>query len=266
LQPLLAGEEVWCQLFSEPGAGSDLAGLSTKAMRDGDEWIIDGQKVWTTFAHLSDWGLCIARTDPDAPRHRGLSAFIVDMRSAGVQARPLRQMTGAANFNEVFLTEVRVPDSHRVGEVGDGWRVVITTFMFERMGILVGRGSMLHAARELVSDDRRQIDHWTRNWINGRVLSFTALRQLTALSKGGVPGPEGSLGKLVGTMILSDLYEQAVENLGAGGLLAGTDAPFEGEWQDAFLGAPGLRIGGGTDQIQRNIIAERVLGLPKDPT
>jgi alkylation response protein AidB-like acyl-CoA dehydrogenase len=138
--------------------------------------------------------------------------------------------------------------------------------MFERMGILVGRGSMLHAAKQLVSDDRRQIDHWTRNWINGRVLSFTALRQLTTLSKGGVPGPEGSLGKLVGTMILSDLYEQAVENLGAQGLLAGGDAPYAGEWQDAFLGTPGLRIGGGTDQIQRNIIAERVLGLPKDPT
>jgi alkylation response protein AidB-like acyl-CoA dehydrogenase len=174
-------------------------------------------------------------------------------------------MTGAANFNEVFLSGVRVPDSRRVGEVGDGWRVVITTFMFERMGILVGRGSMLHAARGLVGDDRRQIDQWTRNWINGRVLSFTALRQLTSLAKGGVPGPEGSLGKLMGTMILSDLYEQAVENLGAQGLLSGTDAPFEGEWQDAFLGAPGLRIGGGTDQIQRNIIAERVLGLPKDP-
>jgi hypothetical protein len=265
LQPLLAGEEVWCQLFSEPGAGSDLAGLATRAIRDGDEWIIEGQKVWTTFAHLPDWGLCIARTDPDAPKHRGLSAFIVDMHSPELEARPLRQMTGAANFNEVFLSGVRVPDSRRVGEVGDGWRVVITTFMFERMGILVGRGSMLHAARGLVGDDRRQIDQWTRNWINGRVLSFTALRQLTSLAKGGVPGPEGSLGKLMGTMILSDLYEQAVENLGAQGLLSGTDAPFEGEWQDAFLGAPGLRIGGGTDQIQRNIIAERVLGLPKDP-
>ena len=266
LQPLLAGQEVWCQLFSEPEAGSDLAGLAARAIRDGEEWIIDGQKVWTTFAHLSDWGLCIARTDPDAPKHRGLSAFIVDMHSPGVEARPLRQMTGAANFNEVFLSDVRVPDSRRVGEIGDGWRVVITTFMFERMGILVGRGSMLHAARGLVSDDRRQIDQWTRNWINGRVLGFTTLRQLTSLSKGGMPGPEGSLGKLMGTMILSDLYEQAVENLGARGLLAGTDAPFAGEWQDAFLGAPGLRIGGGTDQIQRNIIAERVLGLPKDPS
>lgn len=266
LPPLLAGEEVWCQLFSEPGAGSDLAGLTTRAIGDGDEWVLDGQKVWTTFAHLSDWGLCIARTDPDSPKHRGLSAFIVDMHSEGVETRPLRQMTGAANFNEVFLSGVRVPDSHRVGEVGDGWRVVITTFMFERMGILVGRGSMLQAARELLTDDRREIDGWTRTWINGRVLGFTALRQLTALLKGGVPGPEGSLGKLVGTQILSDLYEQAIGNLGAEGLLAGVDAPYSGEWQDAFLGTPGLRIGGGTDQIQRNIIAERVLGLPKDPS
>jgi alkylation response protein AidB-like acyl-CoA dehydrogenase len=194
-----------------------------------------------------------------------LSAFVVDMRSPGVEARPVRQMTGAANYNEVYLDNVRVPDSQRIGAVGDGWRVVITTFMFERMGILVGRGSMLQAARGLLSDDRRGIDQWTRNWINGRVLGFTGLRQLTSLSRGEVPGPEGSLGKLVGTQILSDLYAQAVANLGAAGLLAGADAPFDGDWQDAFLGTPGLRIGGGTDQIQRNIIAERVLGLPKDP-
>ncbi len=266
IRPLLSGEEVWCQLFSEPDAGSDLAGLGTRAVRDGDEWVLDGQKVWTTFAHLSDWGLCIARTDPDQPKHRGLSAFVVDMSSPGVQARPLRQMTGAANFNEVFLENVRVPDRRRIGAVGDGWRMVITTFMFERMGVLVGRGSMLNAARGLVASDRRSIDQWTRNWIRGRVLGFTALRQLTSLSRGVIPGPEGSLGKLLGTSILTDLYSQAVANLGASGLLAGADAPFDGEWQDAFLGAPGLRIGGGTDQIQRNIIAERVLGLPKDPS
>ncbi|MEX2623838.1 MAG: acyl-CoA dehydrogenase family protein [Acidimicrobiia bacterium] len=265
IRPLLSGQDVWCQLFSEPGAGSDLAGLATRAVQDGDEWVLDGQKVWTTFAHLSDWGLCIARTDPDQPKHRGLSAFVVDMRSPGVEARPVRQMTGAANYNEVYLDNVRVPDSQRIGSVGDGWRVVITTFMFERMGILVGRGWMLQAARGLLTDDRRGIDQWTRNWINGRVLGFTGLRQLTSLSRGEVPGPEGSLGKLVGTQILSDLYAQAIANLGAAGLLAGVDAPFDGDWQDAFLGTPGLRIGGGTDQIQRNIIAERVLGLPKDP-
>ncbi|HUO45387.1 MAG TPA: acyl-CoA dehydrogenase family protein [Acidimicrobiia bacterium] len=265
IKPLLAGDEVWCQLFSEPGAGSDLAALTTRAIRDGEEWVIEGQKVWTTFAHLSDWGLCIARTDPDQPKHKGLSAFVVDMSSSGVGAKPMRQMTGAANFNEVFLDGVRVPDSNRVGEVGDGWRVVITTFMFERMGVLVGRGSMLEASRRLLPGSRRTSDDWVRNWIQGRVLAFTALRQLTAISKGQIPGPEGSVGKLMGTLILSDLYGQAVANLGPAGMLAAGDAPDDGEWQDAFLGTPGLRIGGGTDQIQRNIIAERVLGLPKDP-
>jgi alkylation response protein AidB-like acyl-CoA dehydrogenase len=265
LPPLLAGDEVWCQLFSEPEAGSDLAGLSTRAHRDGDEWVIDGQKVWTTFAHLSDWGLCIARTDPDQAKHRGLTAFMVDMNSPGVEARPIRQMTGAANFNEVFLDGVRVPDVNRVGEPGDGWRVVITTFMFERMGVLVGRGAMLEAARSIVPpSDRLAGDLWVQNWIKGKVLSFTALRLLTALQRGQIPGPEGSAAKLVGTQILTDLYGQALSNLGAAGVLAGVDAPYQGEWQDAFLGVPGLRIGGGADEIQRNIIAERILGLPKD--
>jgi alkylation response protein AidB-like acyl-CoA dehydrogenase len=264
LPPLLAGDEVWCQLFSEPGAGSDLAGLRTRAVADGDEWVIDGEKVWTTFAHLSDRGLCIARTDPGA-KHHGLTAFMIDMKSPGLEARPVRQMTGAANFNQVFLEEVRVSDRDRVGGVGEGWRAVITTFMFERIGALVGRGSMLEAARQLVRSGSPSKDAWVRNWIKGRVLGFTALRQLTALAKGGIPGPEGSVGKLLGTTILSSLYGQALTDLGAGGMLAGNDAPSGGDWQDAFLGTPGLRIGGGTDEIQRNIIAERVLGLPKDP-
>lgn len=274
LPPLLSGDEIWCQLFSEPGAGSDLAGLSTRAERDGDEWILNGQKVWTTFAHRSDWGLCIARTDQQAERHHGLSAFIVDMRSPGVTARPLRQMTGSAIFNEVFLDDVRLSDELRVGEVGDGWRVVITTFMFERTSVFATAGAvagpMEDLLRERKSDDKgnrdRQIhrDRWMKTWIGGRVLGFTNLRLLTSITQGKVPGPEGSLGKLVGTTLLSDLYDQAMDLLGAEGMLAGTDAPFSGEWQDAFLGTPGLRIGGGTDQIQRNIIAERILGLPKD--
>ncbi len=264
IPPLLSGGEVWCQLFSEPGAGSDLAGLSTSAVRDGEEWVISGQKVWTTFAHLSDWGLCVARTDPDQAKHRGLTAFMVDMHSPGVESRPVRQMTGSSSFNEVFLSEVRVPDGNRVGGIGEGWRMVITTFMFERMGVLTGKGAMLEAARRLLPGDRRTTDQWVRNWIQGRVLFFTALRQLTALARGQIPGSEGSLGKLVGTKLLSDLYSEALSNLGAAGMLAGADAPDQGEWQDAFLGTPGLRIGGGTDEIQRNIIAERVLGLPKD--
>ncbi|HKX76104.1 MAG TPA: acyl-CoA dehydrogenase family protein [Acidimicrobiia bacterium] len=262
---LLSGDEVWCQLFSEPQAGSDLAALSTRAVRDGDEWILDGQKVWTTFAHLSDWGLCIARTDPDQPKHRGLTAFMVDMHSPGVEPRPIRQMTGAANFNEVFLSGVRVPDQDRIGDPGDGWRMVITTFMFERMGVLVGRGAMLDAARSILPPgDRRAAGLWVQNWIKGKVLYYTALRLLTAFSRGQIPGPEGSAAKLVGTQILTDLYGQALSNLGAAGVLAGADAPQQGEWQDAFLGVPGLRIGGGADEIQRNIIAERILGLPKD--
>jgi alkylation response protein AidB-like acyl-CoA dehydrogenase len=265
LPPLLAGDQVWCQLFSEPGAGSDLAGLRTRAVPDGEEWVIEGEKVWTTFAHLSDRGLCIARTDPEA-KHQGLTAFVIDMGSPGVDARPVQQMTGAANFNQVFLKEVRVPDRDRVGAVGEGWRAVITTFMFERIGGLVGRGSMLDAARRLLGPEGRSHDLWVRNWIRGRVLGFTALRQLSSLAKGGIPGPEGSIGKLLGTTILSDLYGQALTDLGAAGMLAGEDAPSQGDWQDAFLGTPGLRIGGGTDEIQRNIIAERVLGLPKDPT
>ena len=283
LPPLLAGDEIWCQLFSEPGAGSDLAGLSTRAWRDGDEWVINGQKVWTTFAHRSDWGLCIARSDPadgtGSPRHKGLTAFIVDMKAPGVAARPLRQMTGSANFNEVFLTEVRVPDEHRVGDVGEGWRVVITTFMFERTSVVSMGGSVAAAMQDLLTSrygqgeenasrggmDLVHRDRWMRTWIGGRVLGFTNLRILTALAQGRIPGPEGSLAKLAGTLLLSDLYDQAIEILGAEGMLAGADAPAGGEWQDAFLGTPGLRIGGGTDQIQRNIIAERILGLPKDP-
>ena len=268
LPALLSGREVWCQLFSEPAAGSDLASLQTRAVRDGQEWVISGQKVWTTLAHRSDWGLCIARTDTEVARHKGLTAFIVDMRDQRVTARPLRQMTGSANFNEVFLDEVRVPDERRIGSVGDGWRVVVTTFMFERTSVFSMAGSVAAAMDRLLAERGRgdpvARDRWIRTWVGGRVLGFTNLRLMTALAQGRMPGPEGSLGKLVGTLLLSDLYDQAIDLLGADGMLAQSDAPMDGEWQDAFLGAPGLRVGGGTDQIQRNIIAERILGLPKD--
>ncbi|MGQ0847708.1 MAG: acyl-CoA dehydrogenase family protein [Actinomycetota bacterium] len=268
LPPLLAGDEVWCQLFSEPGAGSDLAGLSTSATKDGEEWVITGQKVWTTFAHRSQWGLCIARTDNDVAIHRGLTAFIVDMTSRGVDARPLRQMTGSSNFNEVFLDEVRVPDHRRVAAEGDGWRVVITTFMFERASVFSTAAAMVGPFEELLKaeapSDRRHLDRWMQTYVAGRALWFTNLRLLTALSQGRMPGPEGSIGKLVGVTLLDRIYDQALDLLGAGGMLRGQKAYLRGEWQDAFLGIPGLRIGGGTDQIQRNIIAERILGLPKD--
>ncbi|HJU51842.1 MAG TPA: acyl-CoA dehydrogenase family protein [Acidimicrobiia bacterium] len=268
LPPLLSGSDVWCQLFSEPGSGSDLVSLTTRAVRDGDEWVVSGQKVWTTFAHLSDWGLCIARTDPDLPPHRGLSAFVVDMRSPDIETRQIRQMTGSANFNEVFLNDVRVPDSNRIGEVGDGWRVVITTFMFERTAVLSIGATVADAFTALLSARApatpSQRDRFLRVIVAGKALGYTQLRMATALSQGRMPGPEGSVAKLVGTMLLAELYDQALDVLGADGLLADGDAPFGGEWQDAFLGTPGLRIGGGTDQIQRNIIAERILGLPKD--
>lgn len=269
LPPLLRGDEVWCQLFSEPSAGSDLAGLGTRATRDGEEWVITGQKVWTTFAHRSHWGLCIARNDPDAPKHKGMTAFMVDMAAPGIACRPLRQMTRSSNFNEVFLDEVRVPDRHRVGDVGDGWRVVITTFMYERIGGSFAGAGVLDALRDLIAEAGLSGDPLVRDrlaglYIRAQALRYTGMRLVTAISKGTVPGPEGSIMKLAGTLFLTDLYEFATELLGPSGMLAGGDARWEGEWQDAFLGTPGLRIGGGTDQIQRNIIGERVLGLPGD--
>lgn len=269
LPPLLRGDEVWCQLYSEPDAGSDLGGLRTRAVRDGDEWVVTGQKVWTTFAHRSDWGLCIARHDPDAPKHRGLTAFMVDMRSEGLEVRPLRQMTDSANFSEVILDEVRVPDDQRIGDVGDGWRVVISTFMWERVGALMGTGRILNALRRLVRESGRADDPLVRDrfadlYSRSQVLQFNFLRMMTALSRGRLPGPEGSIMKLAGTALLTDLYNLALRLEGDAGMLVGGAAPWAGEWQTGFLGAPGLRIGGGTDEIQRNIIGERVLGLPPD--
>jgi alkylation response protein AidB-like acyl-CoA dehydrogenase len=231
--------------------------------------VITGQKVWTTFAHHSDWGLCVARHDPDLPKHRGLTAFIVDMRDPGVECRPLRQMTDSANFNEVFLDGVRVPDERRVGAIGDGWRVVITTYMFERMGVGMGGTGILRSLRGLVERSGRAGDPEVRDrfadiYSRAQALRFSSLRLLTAISQGRMPGPEGSTMKLAGSLLLTDLYEFAVELLGPRGMLLDAAASREREWQDAFLGTPGLRIGGGTDQIQRNIIGERVLGLPGD--
>ena len=269
LRPLLRGDEVWCQLFSEPGAGSDLAGLATKALRDGDEWVISGQKVWTTFAHRSDWGLCIARHDPSAPKHRGLTAFMVDMGSEGVEAKPLRQMTDSSNFNEVFLTDVRVADSLRVGDVGDGWRVVISTFMWERFNAIVGGQRIVEGLGDLIRERGLASAATVRQryadiYIRAGALRSTLLRLMTAVSQGRVPGPEGSIMKLAATILLSDVFELALDVLGPDAMTIGRGAPWAGEWHSAFLGAPGLRIGGGTDAVQRNIIGERVLGLPKD--
>jgi acyl-CoA dehydrogenase len=270
LPPLLRGDEVWCQLFSEPGAGSDLAGLATRAMRDGDDWVIDGQKVWTTFAHHSDWGLCIARHDPDAARNAGLSAFMVDMQAPGVTARPIRQITNSSNFNEVFLDEVRVPDTMRIGEVGDGWRVVVTTFMWERFNVITGGSRVIPGLADLLrhtgaATDPIMRDRYADIYSRAQTLRYTLLRLMTALSRGRLPGPEGSVMKLVATDLLTDIFDVGLAALGPEGMGDGSGEPWEGQWHSGFAGAPGMRIGGGTDFIQRNIIAERVLGLPRDP-
>lgn len=269
LPPLLRGDEVWCQLFSEPEAGSDLAGLRTTAVRDGDEWVVSGQKVWTTFAQHADWGLCIARHDPDAPKHRGLTAFMVDMRGPGIETRPLRQMTDSQNFNEVFMDDVRVPDTSRIGEVGDGWRVVISTFMWERLGALTGGDRILEGLRRLIRESGRADDlevrvRYAELHARAEALRFTMLRLMTAISQGRMPGPEGSVMKLGATSVLTDVYDLAIDVLGVDGMLVGKQAPWAGEWHAGLLGTPGLRIGGGTDEVQRNIIGERVLGLPGD--
>ncbi|MDX1691061.1 MAG: acyl-CoA dehydrogenase family protein [Acidimicrobiia bacterium] len=270
LRSMLRGDEVWCQLFSEPAAGSDSAAMATSAVRDGDEWVITGQKVWTTFAHRSDWGLCVARHDPDLPKHRGLTAFVVDMRDPGVTCRPLRQMTDSANFNEVFLDGVRVPDERRVDEIGAGWRVVTTTYMYERAGGGLTAPIPTGALAELVAaagrdGDPRIRDRFADLHTRAEALRFTGLRIQTALSHGRLPGTEGSILKLAWTDLLRDLYELALEVVGPAGMRVGDDAPGGGEWAAAFLGTPGLRIGGGTDEVQRNLIGERVLGLPKEP-
>ncbi len=269
LPPLLRGDEVWCQLFSEPAAGSDLAGLVTRADRDGEDWVLTGQKVWTTLAHHADWGLCIARHDPDLPKHLGLTAFLVDMHQDGIEARPMRQMTDSANFNEVFLDGARVPDTRRVGEVGEGWRVATTTFMYERYSPSFSNTGVLDALRAVVVESGRAGDPEIRDrfsdiYVRAQALRYTVMRLLTAVAEGRSPGPEGSTMKLAGTMLLEDIYALGLDLQGPFGSLAGGDAPRRGDWHAGFLGVPGLRIGGGTDAIQRNIIGERVLGLPPD--
>lgn len=270
LPKLLRGDEVWCQLFSEPGAGSDLAALATTAERDGDTWRLTGQKVWTTFAHMADWAVCLARTDPDVPKHRGITAFIVDMRAEGVECRPLRQMTGAANFNEVFLDGAVALDEHRIGEVGDGWRAAMLTFMHERSG---GGSSAELGVQKLVTlardcggwDDPVMRQRIATVYCQAKAMEYTGMRLLTKVLQGQMPGPEGSTLKLAYTNMATEMNQIALALQGPAGVLAEDDAPLDGGWQAYFLGMPGIRIGGGTDEVQRNIIGERVLGLPGEP-
>ncbi len=279
LRPLFTGEEVWCQMFSEPGAGSDVAGLSTRAVRDGDEWIVNGQKVWTTVAHLSRWGMLVARTDPDQPKHKGLTYFVVDMHGEGVEVRPLYQITGEAEFNEVYFTDARVPDGERLGDVGDGWRVAITTLMNERVSIGGGippKGTgVIQLAVQAWEDAGRPggavQDELLRLWSRAEVLRLTNWRasQNRAI---GTPGPEGSIGKSASAELNKAITEFAVDVMGAKGMLMPGGYPMVrpehaldlSTAQKAFLRCRANSIEGGTTEIMKNILGERVLGLPGD--
>jgi alkylation response protein AidB-like acyl-CoA dehydrogenase len=276
VKPALSGEEIWCQLFSEPAGGSDVAGLRTRAEKKGDDWIVNGQKIWTSGAHYSDYGIVLTRTDPNAPKHKGLTMFYLSMKSPGVEVRPIRQASGASNFNEVFFTDVRIPDSQRLGEVGQGWTVALTTLMHERLAVGGGTGGgldvkeLLSLARTLELEDgpaiknasvRERIADW---YVRSAGLKYTTYRTMTALSRGQQPGPEASIAKVVVASKLQDLSAFAMELESEAGALKGEDAPMHGMFQMGWMGAPGLRIAGGTDEILRNIIAERVLGLPPD--
>jgi acyl-CoA dehydrogenase len=272
LTKLLRGEEIWCQLFSEPGAGSDVASLSTSATRDGDEWVITGQKVWTSGAQYSDYGEIICRTDPDAEKHRGITAFIVDMRAPGVAIKPLKQMNGGASFNEVFFDNVRVAHDHVIGDVNQGWTVAITTLMNERVAIGSGGGGgptratvtdLIALARRRGCDDDPVVRQQLADlYIRSRVQRFLGMRSLTAASRGQIPGPEGSIGKLAGARLASSLGSVAVEIAGAGALASADDTY---RYADTLLVAPASHIAGGSDEVMMNIIGERVLGLPGEP-
>ena len=271
LAKMYRGDIVGCQLFSEPGAGSDLASLQTKAVRDGDEWVITGQKVWTTGAQFSDLGEIIARTDPDLPKHKGLTGFIVDMHAPGVDVRPLRQMTGGASFNEVFFNEVRVRDDHRLGDVNNGWNVALTTLMNERAAIGAGGGSGNNLYTRLIEMVRHyglDTDPIVRNELanllmHQRVSGYNNQRAMDKIKAGQLPGPEMSIAKLAGTLNSLRLGAFVSKVLGAK-LVADSGEWGTYAWSQLILGAPGGRIAGGSDEVMRNIVGERVLGLPKD--
>ena len=289
LPRIFSGEDIWCQMFSEPSAGSDVAGLSSRAVRDGDHWVVNGQKVWTSVAHLASWGMLIVRTNPDVPKHDGLSYFILDMKSPGVSVRPLYQITGEAEFNEVFFDNVRIPHENMLGKEGQGWRVAITTLMNERVAIGAGgaRKKGAGAISQLVklwqqrtpgalspAQEALMRDRVTRVWMDSELLRVTSQRARAA-QKSGNPGPEGSVMKLAQADINKHLWELAIDVLGADGLAfeAGYElrqSGFEGRTTEAFAKYQFLRsransIEGGTSEIMRNILGERVLGLPGEP-
>jgi alkylation response protein AidB-like acyl-CoA dehydrogenase len=286
LRPGFTCQEIWCQLFSEPGAGSDLGGLSTRAERDGDEWIFNGQKVWTTLAHVADWAMILARTDPNVPKHQGLTYFLIDMKQPGIEVRPLRQINGEAEFNEVFLSDARTPDTLRVGPVGAGWQVALTTLMNERVAFghlaKAPRGSgPVAQALKLMGErgaDEATRDELAQRWIELELVRLTTLRAQEQRDR-GVPGPEGSVLKLAYSWAAHSTWGLCVDLLGETGLLIsdyemirptimGGSSLGEGETSDvvkAWLTSLGGTIGGGTSAISKNVLAERILGLPGEP-
>ncbi len=283
LRPMFTGEERWCQLFSEPGSGSDFAGLGTRAERDGDEWVVSGQKVWTTLAHVADLGMLVARSNPELPKHKGLTCFALDMRAPGVEVRPLRQITGEAEFNEVYMTDVRVPDAARIGAVGEGWRVSLTTLMNERSAIGAA-GTARQGPLDALVGAYRNMDPSVRTkahrdevmqlWVRGEALRLTNLRAAQN-ARAGNPGPEGSISKLALAEFNQALTAKVLDLEGAAAMVdydyefrrptaASVDSKF-GDAHHLFLRARANSIEGGTSEIMRNILGEQVLGLPGEP-
>jgi alkylation response protein AidB-like acyl-CoA dehydrogenase len=286
LRRIFTGEDIWCQLFSEPGAGSDVASLASRAVRDGDEWVVNGQKVWTTLAHVSNWGLLVARTDPTKPKHKGLSYFVLDMHTEGVDVRPLFQITGEAEFNEVFFTDARVPASMMLGREGDGWNVAVATLMNERVALGGGvraRGAgpvegLLDVWRKRPelgpAYDAPWRDRVVQLWIESEVLRLTNMRA-RVLATTGTPGPGGSVGKLLSAELNKKITECALDLLGANGMMFEAGYPMDRPERVGFNGTDPARlflrmraqsIEGGTSEVMRNILGERVLGLPKEPS
>jgi len=270
----ISGKTIWCQLFSEPGAGSDVASLSTRAVLDGDQWVINGQKVWTSGAHYCDYGLVVARTDPSLPKHRGLTMFIVDMSDPAVEIRPLKQISGGSGFNEVFFTDLHIPKNFQLGELNQGWNLAISMLMFERVSIGASAGG-LNTDRSpdlirLAQDSGQANDPIIRQkltdlWIKEKIKGFIGQRIRDAVSAGQVPGPEGSIAKLNGALIARLARDTSISLVKAEAQAWDTENENGEQWANACLGAAGISIAGGTDEVQRNIIGERVLGLPKEP-
>ena len=270
----ISGKTIWCQLFSEPGAGSDVASLSTRAVLDGDQWVINGQKVWTSGAHYCDYGLVVARTDPSLPKHRGLTMFIVDMSDPAVEIRPLKQISGGSGFNEVFFTDLHIPKNFQLGELNQGWNLAISMLMFERVSIGASAGG-LNTDRSpdlirLAQDSGQANDPIIRQkltdlWIKEKIKGFIGQRIRDAVSAGQVPGPEGSIAKLNGALIARLARDTSISLVKAEAQAWDAENENGEQWANACLGAAGISIAGGTDEVQRNIIGERVLGLPKEP-